>query len=890
MPLSAGDKFGPYTLVSRLGEGGMGEVWKARDTRLDRTVAIKACKAAFSERFELEARAVAALNHPNICTLFDVGPNYLVMEYVDGQSLASLIPSSGMRLADALRIAVRIADALAAAHARGIVHRDLKPGNVMVTGEGVVKLLDFGLAAIDESTQPTGDSVATRTAFQSPKTAAGTILGTFSYMSPEQAEGRKVDTRSDIFSFGSMLYEMVTGQRAFRGETTISTLAAILNQEPKPPAALVAGLPADLERIIARCLRKDRDRRFQHASDLRVELQELSEAPAPAAPVSDAPAARPSRAIWFVSAAAAALIGVASGWLLHRPPPPFQGPTLTRATYDTGLTCDPALSPDGKLLAYASDREDKGFLNIWLQPVSAGDPVQLTHDDADDSEPSFSPDGSQVVYRSERDGGGIYTVSALGGEPRLIAHEGRGPRFSPDGTRVAYWTGKGGRSEAISGQGGRIFAVPAGGGEPRQLAAGILFASNPVWSPDGKTILFVGNRRIVDAQARAWFLTSASEDRPVEIRTDGIFENTAPFPSQWLKSNQILFAQRKFDAANVFRIGLDAASAKLIGKPERLTFGGGVENAPSMAANGTLALADLTWNFGLWSLPIDTRSARVTGEPVRLTASLTKETRPTLSEDGRKLAYLKELPGNNTAWVRDLVSGKQVRLVSQPKPWTPWISADGSMVVYPDYRDAQSPTFVVPSSGGVGRRINDTNAAGSWTRSGKLVHRRGSSQSGRYDVLDPKTREDRTLLKYARPTFQTTFSSDEKAISFMALTSSLTAKIVVAPATGAWPVPESEWIDVTDGSQWDDKPRWSPDGNLLYFTSERDGYRCIWAARLDPHTRHPIGAPFAVAHFHSSRRSMLNVALSELELAVGPDRIVFMQGEVTGNIWLAHLP
>jgi serine/threonine protein kinase len=305
MPLSAGDKFGPYTLVSRLGEGGMGEVWKARDTRLDGTVALKVCKAAFSERFELEARAVAALNHPNICTLFDVGPNYLVMEYVDGQSLASLIPAGGMRLADALKIAVRIADALAAAHARGIVHRDLKPGNVMVIGEGVVKLLDFGLAAIDESTLPTGDSVATRTAIQSPKTAAGTILGTFSYMSPEQAEGRKVDTRSDIFSFGSMLYEMVTGQRAFCGKTTISTLAAILNQEPKPPAALVAGLPVDLERIIARCLRKDRDRRFQHASDLRVELHELAEAPAPAAPVSDAPAARPSRAIWLASAVAA---------------------------------------------------------------------------------------------------------------------------------------------------------------------------------------------------------------------------------------------------------------------------------------------------------------------------------------------------------------------------------------------------------------------------------------------------------------------------------------------------------------------------------------------------------------------------------------------------------
>ncbi len=889
MHLSVDDKFGPYTLVARLGEGGMGEVWKARDTRLDRTVALKVSKAAFTERFELEARAVAALNHPNICTLFDVGPNYLVMEYVDGQSLDRMIPAGGMRLADALKIAVRIADGLAAAHARGIVHRDLKPGNVMVTGEGVVKLLDFGLAAIDESTLPTGESMATRTALGAPKTAAGTILGTFSYMSPEQAEGRKVDTRSDIFSFGSMLYEMVTGERAFRGETTLSMLAAILNQEPKAPAALVAGLPADLERIIARCLRKDPDRRFQHATDLRVELQEVAEAPASGAlaAVPDAPGARPSRTIWIIAAALGLIIGGAAGWILHRPPPPFQGPTLTRATFDTGLTCDPALSADGKLLAYASDRNGKGVLNIWLQPVPSGEPVQLTHDDADDSEPSFSPDGSQVVYRSERDGGGIYVIPALGGEARLMAHEGRNPRFSPDGARVAYWTGKGGRSEAYFGQGGRLFVVPAGGGEPRQLAAKFRYLSNPVWSPDGKTILFVGNETGRDNKGRSWFLTPAAEDRPVEINANGIFDNSSvPVPSQWLASNQILFSQRRLDAANIFRIGIDTASAKLKGKPERLTFGGGVENAPSMALNGTLALTDLTWSFGLWSLPIDTRTARVTGEPVRLTESLTKETRPTLSEDGRKLTYLTELPGNNTAWVRDLVSGKRVRLVSQPKAWTPGISADGSTVIYPDARDAQSPTFIMPASGGIGRRISDTFTVGIWTRSGKMVYRQG----GRFGVLDPKTREDRTLLRVDHPTYQTNFSPDEKTIAFTQLPTPQTAKIIVAPATGTWPIPKSEWIDVTDGASWEDKPRWSPDGNLLYFTSERDGYRCLWAARLDPHTHRPAGAPFAIAHFHSSRRSMLNVGLSELEVAVGPDRIVFVQGEVTGNIWLAHLP
>src|SRR6266542_1085732 len=224
MPLSPGTRLGPYEIVSVIGAGGMGDVYRARDTRLDRSVAIKVSQQQFTDRFEREARAVAALNHPNICTLHDVGPNYLVMEFIDGETLNRIIPPGGMRLAEALRIAICVADALAAAHAHGIVHRDLKPGNIMVTESGTVKLLDFGLAAQEESAAVNPDNQATRTVLGGPKTVEGTIVGTFCYMSPEQAEGRKLDARSDIFSFGSVFYEMLTGERAFRGETTISTL------------------------------------------------------------------------------------------------------------------------------------------------------------------------------------------------------------------------------------------------------------------------------------------------------------------------------------------------------------------------------------------------------------------------------------------------------------------------------------------------------------------------------------------------------------------------------------------------------------------------------------------------------------------------------------------
>ena len=260
-------QLGPYRIEGVIGAGGMGTVYKARDTRLNRTVAIKISEARFSARFEQEARAVAALNHPHICTLYDVGPNYLVMEYVEGEPLHGPLP-----VTEALRLTIQIADALAAAHRKGIVHRDLKPGNVLVTKSGV-KVLDFGLAKMAEPAS--SEEEATRTV--KPQTEEGTIVGTTAYMSPEQAEGKPVDARSDIFAFGAVLYEMVTGRRAFRGETKLSVLSAILKDDPQPASSLRKEIPHELERIIARCLRKDPERRFQHMDDLRVALEEVKE-------------------------------------------------------------------------------------------------------------------------------------------------------------------------------------------------------------------------------------------------------------------------------------------------------------------------------------------------------------------------------------------------------------------------------------------------------------------------------------------------------------------------------------------------------------------------------------------------------------------------------------
>ena len=301
-------RLGPYQIVGVIGAGGMGTVYQARDTRLNRMVAIKVSDARFSARFEREARAVAALNHPHICTLYDVGPNYLVMEYVEGQPLHGPMPVS-----EALRLAIQMADALEAAHRKGIVHRDLKPGNVLVTGprgHPGVKVLDFGLAKMEEP--PPGEEESTRRV--NPRTEEGAIVGTTAYMSPEQAEGKPVDARSDIFSFGAVLYEMVTGRRAFRGDGKLSILSAILKAEPEPVSSIRKEIPPELGRIIARCLRKDPGRRFQHMDDLKVALEEVKEESGSGKLAGEqAPARLRGRRILRFALAAAAVLVLAVG-------------------------------------------------------------------------------------------------------------------------------------------------------------------------------------------------------------------------------------------------------------------------------------------------------------------------------------------------------------------------------------------------------------------------------------------------------------------------------------------------------------------------------------------------------------------------------------------------
>jgi serine/threonine protein kinase len=428
-----GRKISHYEVVEKLGAGGMGEVYKARDLHLDRFVAVKILPASRvtdperKRRFILEARAASALNHPNIITVHDVaneaGCDFIVMEFVAGKPLDQLIGRKGLKLGDALKYGTQIADALAAAHSAGIVHRDLKPANIMVTGNGLVKVLDFGLAKL----AATGPLAPTQTAQH---TEEGMIVGTVAYMSPEQAEARTVDTRSDIFSFGSVLYEMITGQRAFQGDNKLATLSAILDKEPLPPSQLVKQMPPELEKLIVRCLRKDPDRRLQHMGDIKLALTELKEESDSgklvlgSGELALAGGIRPRNDWWTPILLTALVLGaltVVVLWML-RPSKPADRSEWTQITSVPDAVSQPALSPDGHMIAFIRGPSTfAGPGQVYVKMLPEGEAVQLTNDDLLKMSPAFSPDGSRIAYTTvdQKHRWDTWLVPVLGGQPRL---------------------------------------------------------------------------------------------------------------------------------------------------------------------------------------------------------------------------------------------------------------------------------------------------------------------------------------------------------------------------------------------------------------------------------------------------------------------------------------
>jgi Tol biopolymer transport system component len=814
------------------------------------------------------------------------------MELVEGETLAARLKNGPLPIQMVLLYSSQIAAALAEAHGKGIVHRDLKPGNIMV-GKAGVKVLDFGLATCERAPGQNNQPPT----IQPTLTEAGMVMGTSAYMSPEQAEGKKVDARTDIFSFGSLLYEMITGRRAFVGDSRASILSAILRDEPKPAAEIVRGLPRDFGGIVTRCLQKDPNRRYQHAGDLQIDLQQVKEelASGDSAVAEQRPTGRSWRRwCWLLAATASIAVCFAVWWVLRRPQaaqPPWE---LKRLTSDPGISRFPALSPDGTLVTYSSDRSLDGNADLYVKQVAGGQPIRLTSDGAGNTTPYFSSDGSKIVFRSNREGGGIYEIPAFGGEVRLLARDGRNPKFSPDGSQVAYWVGQESRTPTVPGS-GTLWVVPVAGGQPQRVGSNFTAARFPIWSPDGKHLLCIGytSAKAFESSAIDWWLIDPNGGDAVKTGAYGAMVHALhyeipgeslwiPKPACWSAAgNTVLFTIMSGDSRSIWEIGISPHTGKVSSAPKPLTTGAGNETEVSCAPGGVLAFTKLETRRDLWSLPFDLDRGTSQGGLERITQGPALRERTSLSKDGRYVAFASDQSGRLNIWVRDLATGKESTVASSSLvQGYPLLNASGTRIAFSVFEKDKRMVYIAAPGGAPEKLCEGCLQATDWSGDEKTIVVFGGNPY-RINVLDLASHQQTPLLMHPRHhLLYGRFSPDNRWVSFTIRTEPNRARIAIAHVDGPKPVPESAWITIAQSEPLD-CAGWSPDGNTLYFPSGRDGHYCLWGQRIEASSHRPVGEAFAVQHFHGR---LSYWSLNGWSAAGG--RIAMVLVEETGNIWM----
>lgn len=569
---------------------------------------------------------------------------------------------------------------------------------------------------------------------------------------------------------------------------------------------------------------------------------------------------------------------------------PWDEMQLRRITYDDGLAMTPSVSADGAFVVFASDRAGNGDLDIWLQQVGSGEPRRLTVDSANESDPAFSPDGRSIVFRSDKDGGGIYLMPALGGEARRLASYGRRPRFSPDGSRIAYFVGS--RFKDFDGM---IYTVSPAGGEPKNEFPG----SWPVWSPSGAHLLFV--TRNPDHRGPQWAvgrpdtaevrtLDEFSRDFHAEMTSVGTLFNNFVVPDSWLESGHVLFSSRHH-TSSVWSVRVAPDGTVLRETPEPVTRGGYEREAFASAA-GAIAFVSGSYNQDIWSLPIDANAGRLLGVPKRLTDSAAIDESPFLSTSGRLLAFRSYRTGRADSWVKDLETGRLWPITSGPgSVQITLISPDGSRVVYQYYEpgygyNSEGDKWSTASIDGAEPREICTacDVPFDWSPDGTTIARFGNAfKRGAAQALKDSQGRDLTLISAfgGNPRF----SADGKWIASQINLDNDLRQVLVYPVEGL--NPETEPVRITDGKTNDFTPDWSPDGRLLYFASERDGFRCVYAQPLDLETKRPHGELIEVFHNHEARVSFGAVANpGVIGVHVEADKIAITMGETRGDIWM----
>jgi eukaryotic-like serine/threonine-protein kinase len=908
-----------HRIERELGHGGMAVVFLARDLRHDRPVAIKVLRPELaailgSERFLREIRLVANLTHPHILPLLDSGEAggllYYTMPFIEGETLRLRLAREGqLPLGDGLRIAGEVADALDYAHRQGVVHRDIKPENILLAA-GHAVVADFGIAyALEAAGGPR-------------LTTTGVILGTPAYLSPEQAAGsRALDARTDQYSLGCVVYEMLAGQPPFTGPTAESLVHQHLSAAPRAVTDLRPAMPAALAATLARALAKNPADRFETTARFTDALASAAagvaaadpagrpEATAsfattqgataaravPAPPPAGAASRRRPVLLWpaaGVVLVAAVAIGLWASLRAH-------GTTelqLSRMTYDTGLTEDPAISRDGKLLAYASDRAGDGNVDIWVQYVGQRSPLRLTHDPAIESYPFFSPDGSRLAFRSERGGGGIYVVNTLGGPERKIVDGGTVPRFSPDGSSIAFvedvpWAPGGAR---------RMFVVPQDGGAPRPLAPDFVTSApptngGPIWSPDGRRLMFFGGR---PGQRDTWDWWVVPADGGEAVRTGAVErigrKDVVQFPCIWLPRQLIFLRGTTIEGMNLYRASIDPKSFRVSGPVEPLTSGPGMKYAFSASDGGTIVLPDLTWVIQIWEAGLAPASGLTRQEPVRITSDAAPKFGLFASHDGTRLAYSSYSGpgrlGQTEVRVRDLVSGDETSLAtsvsSDRLDLVPVLGDRGAFLAYQDDISGHATALIQRAGATAARELcRDCGVMGLLPASGDALIGYGRQRLARRNL---STGAERDLVRLGTGSILDADPADgDRWLAVLWGKPDRTMGLYAVPVRDS-AASERNFIPLAEWPCWFGSPRWSSDGSRLYFLSNRDGFVCVWMQRVDRSSGGPVGPAVAVLHSHRADRLMGGPS-SVWAIAVAGDRLFFNAAEARGNIWAARM-
>ena len=777
-----GTKLGHFEIQAKIGEGGMGAVYRAKDLALGRTVALKVLPPAMTAiperkaRFIREAKAASSLQHPNIVTILEIGAqdgvDYMAMELVEGKTLADLIPAGGMNAAEALRIARQMADGLAKAHAAKILHRDLKPSNVMVSADGHAKILDFGLAKLMQPDPISADD-ATVTHL---KTEAGTIMGTFAYMSPEQAEGRTLDARSDIFSFGSMFYEMLTGRRAFQRATQTGTMAALL----RDPVDMT-GVPPHLADVVSRCLQKDLDRRFQSMAEVRAALLQAG----------DAPRKRAGLVKWLAPLAAAAVLAlgaVAGLWWWQSPDrlPPIRVVPLTT---DSGTESYPTFSPDGTQVAYMAVDSEKPAQRsqIFVKIVGRPTALQLTSHPDGAGFPAWSPDGKRIAFIRREGKVGLYVTSPLGGPEQRIATIPltSSPSWSPDGTSlaVAALVPDGTADPQPS-----ILLIPAEGGTAKTVLASAKgkWFTDPDFHPTQRTLAFLACDGLTIHPRCQIQMAGLNDDGSLRGETvqsitrpmRGDFTNSTPTPRWTADGKSLLFSF----SSHLWRIGLPNQ------EPIRLEQAGVGAFAPAVSRRGhRVAYGHQLLNLDIWTM--DSQGA---SRPLLASSLLDLAAR--FSPEGSRIAFATDRDGEQVGiWLAKADGSEPTPLLTGPGIFqaSPVWSPDGQWLAF-DSLDPVSSLYqiwLIESSGGAPRQLTNFPKGAqvpAWSHDGQNVYFNAET-AGRFEIyrLPVKGGVAEQVTKAGGSTAQE--SADGKTLYFT--TNSRVSSLYAMPTAGG-PAPK----------------------------------------------------------------------------------------------------